>query len=107
MKLNAQNEYSTLNKLEVAPQEFIAYHYVAPNPFTDVTYICFSTENESSFRLEIINKMGQRVISKNGTTVNGDNRIQVYRNNLEADKYYYRLVYGKGQIKTGHIYITD
>jgi len=106
--LNAQIEASAFkNHSKGFKKDIKEYSYVAPNPFSDVSYICFSAEENTHYQLVIRNKMGQPVISKSDEVINGDNRIEVFRSGLPADKYFYRLRIGNQVFKNGRLYIVD
>jgi len=108
--LNAQLEVSVLEtdkEMTFAPEEVEEYLYASPNPFQTQTFICFGSNEVGQYQLEIINKMGQRVIYKSGDVLVGKNKVQVQRSGLQAGRYYYRLKIGFKQFKTGKIYIAD
>jgi len=81
--------------------------YVYPNPFTEYTNIHFTSEEKTTYRMHVTNSMGQQVMFLSGPVAIGDNTIQVMRSGLQEGRYFFRITYGRGKMKTGRLYIWE
>ncbi len=74
---------------------------VYPNPATDKATVKFSTASAGQYQIEVIDVLGQRVLSTEGTAVEGINMIDLDLNNVAKGVYLLNIMSGdqRDQIK--------
>lgn len=86
-------EYNFTAIAESAKQDL--YHYVSPNPSSDVAYINFSLEQAMDVTISIYNAIGQKVEEKHlGHCQAGDYKEKFEVNSLENGAYIYQIFNG-------------
>lgn len=63
----------------------------APNPFTNVTKISFSSDANKTIYFTVKNVLGKTVFRKSVQIKPGKNNIPFYKNNLAAGMYIYSI----------------
>lgn len=69
-----------------------------PNPFSSFTTINYSLANASNVQFEVMNLLGESVISRNFNGVRGENKIRIAASDLNAGIYLYSIQAGNKKV---------
>jgi hypothetical protein len=69
-----------------------------PNPFSNMTTINYSLANATNVNFEVMNLIGERIISENYNGTRGENKIQVAASALNAGIYLYSIQAGDKKV---------
>ena len=69
---------------------------VVPNPFTNSAVVTFHSDIEGSFKLKMMNSLGQIVSTKEINVVHGSNQTNIERNGLSAGIYFLSISNASG-----------
>ncbi len=79
---------------------------VNPNPISTVGYVSFEVPDAKGYTFEIIDLTGKKILSANGVSQRGLNKIRINRNNLAEGLYFYAL-YWNGLSHKGRLMFVD
>jgi hypothetical protein len=80
---------------------------LSPNPLSESTILYFFEQQPADYVLELFDLSGKRIAShtQKGNTQQGENRIQINRNNLGSGLYLYRLESSNKKIWSGRLLV--
>jgi hypothetical protein len=78
---------------------------VYPNPASDIANVLFSTEENSTVSLAVVNTLGQTVYTNNLGNVNGAQNVSINTSDLDAGMYFVNVTVN-GTVSTERISIT-
>jgi len=79
---------------------------INPNPIKTVGYLSFDVPDAEDYTFEIIDLTGKKILSANGVSVRGQNKIQINRNDMAEGLYFYAL-YWNGLSHKGRLMFVD
>ena len=100
-------EFTNAEQPRIFIDEDITKSVLSPNPLSEAAFLYFFEQRPADYVLELFDLSGKSIAShtQKGSTQQGENRIQINRNNLGSGIYFYRLKSSNKKIWSGRLLV--
>lgn len=100
-------EFTNAEQPRIFIDDDLTKSILSPNPLSESSILYFFEQQPADYVLELFDLSGKRIAShtQKGNTQQGENRIQINRNNLGSGLYLYRLESSNKKIWSGRLLV--